>query len=190
MALKVVPAGDERCDIHNHRRNPPKYVCQTCLTEFGLDADASDEPRRRSLGPRLRRIRRRLRRRIARRDRGLLVGGGMAVTVVGVLAIVLATGRGGAEPTGTGGPPTQADVINALELVPDPNGGWTTPDGACWIVSLQFGTDVHPGPISGKALAEAANENATVGAAVSQNDFSVSEAQCVARIGAALKAHF
>jgi hypothetical protein len=192
MALKVVPAGDERCDIHTDGRKPPKYVCESCLKEFGIDPDSPDEPRR-SLRARLRRARRRTRRRVARPDRGLMVGAGIAVAVIAVVVTVLATSGGGdAEDTTTGGPPTQADVINALQLVPNLNGtGWITPDSACWVVSMQFGTDVpKPGPISGKGRGEATNENRTVGTAVSQNDVSVSENECVTRIGNALRAKF
>jgi hypothetical protein len=190
MALKVVPAEDERCDIHNHRR-PARYVCESCLKEFGGDA-AEPTVSRPSLRSRLRRARRKLGRRIAGGDRRILIGGGIAAVAIAVAVIALGSGGGGGDDGGAGttGPPTQADVVNALELVPDPSGaGWITPDGACWIVSIQFGTDVRPGEI-GKGLVEATNENATVGAAVSQNDFTVSEQQCVARIGTGLKANF
>jgi hypothetical protein len=191
MALKVVPADDERCDIHN-RRNPPQYVCEACLKEFGIDP-AAPTAGRPSFRSRLRRSRRRLRRRIARGDRRILIGGGIAVAAIVVAVIAFSGGGGGGgsdlEADSTG-PPTQADVASALDLVPDPGGaGWITPDGGCWVVSIQFGADVHPGEI-GKGLVEATNEDATVGAAVSQNDFSLSEAECVARVGAALKAHF
>jgi hypothetical protein len=191
MALKVVPAGDERCDIHN-RRNPPQYVCESCLEEFGIDP-AAPSAGRPSFRSRLRRARRRLRRRIARGDRRILIGGGIAVAAIAVAILALTSGGGGGgdgQGSDSTGPPTQADVVGALELVPDPGGaGWITTDGACWVVSIQFGADVHPGEI-GKGLVEATNGDATVGAAVSQNDFSVSEAECVARVGAALKAHF
>jgi hypothetical protein len=190
MALKVVPAEDERCDIHN-RRNPPQYICETCVKELGVDPG---EPTvgRPSLRSRLRRARRRLGRRTAVGDRRILIGGGIAAVIVAIGVIALGSGGGGGDEgaADTPGPPTEADVVNALELVPDSSGaGWITPDGACWIVSIQFGADVQPGEI-GKGLVEATNEDATVGAAVSQNDFTVSEQQCVARIGAGLKASF
>jgi hypothetical protein len=112
---------------------------------------------------------------------------------VAIVVIALASGGGGNEEQDSRaeGPPTDADVVSALELVPGPGGaGWITPDGACWVVSIQFGADVRPGAIAGKGLVEATNDDATVGAAVSQNDFSVSEDECVARIGTALKANF
>lgn len=190
MALKVVPAEDDRCDIHN-QRNPPQYICETCVKELGVDPD---EPTvgRPSLRSRLRRARRRLGRRIAVGDRRILIGGGIAAVAVAVAVIALGGGGGGGDDgsAGTTGPPTQADVVNALELVRDPSGaGWITPDGACWIVSIQFGADVQPGEI-GKGLVEATNEDATVGAAVSPNDFTVSEQQCATRIGTGLKANF
>ena len=189
MALKVVPADDERCDVHTQRK-PVRYICESCLNEFGIDPTepAAGRP---PLASRLRRTRRRLRRDIARGDRRLLIGGGIAIAVIAVVVFVLATGGGGEEGNSSEtGPPNEADVVAALELTPDPQGaGWITPDGACWIVSIQFGTDVHPGEIA-KGVVEVTNENATVGAAVSQNDFSVSEQECAARIGGALKANF
>jgi hypothetical protein len=187
MPLKVVPAHDERCDVHTNRK-PLRYVCETCLDEFGIDPTEPTE-RQRSLLSRLRGTRRRLRRQIARGDRRILIAGGIAVVAIAVLVIAFASGVDGddGQDAGADGPPTEADVVNALELVPDPSGaGWITPDGACWIVSIQFGANVQPGEI-GKGLVEATNEDATVGAAVSQNDFSVSTQECVARIGAGLR---
>lgn len=190
MPLKVVPTGDERCDVHN-RRDPPRYVCESCLREFGIDPSEPTAARL-SLRARLRRARRRFRRRIARGDRRILIGGGITAVAIAVAVTAFARGAGGDDEGGAdgAGPPTEADVVSALELVPDPGGaGWITTDGACWIVSIQFGANVHPGEI-GKGLVEATNEDATVGAAVSQNDFSVSEQECVARLGAVLKDEF
>jgi hypothetical protein len=188
MALKVVPAHDERCDVHTQRQ-PVRYVCESCLEEFGIDPTKPTTVRR-SRRSRLRRLRRRLRRAIARGDRRILIGGGIAVAVVAALVIVFASAGGGDDGQSNDGPPTEADVVSALELVPEPSGaGWITPDGACWIISIQFGADVHSGEI-GKGLVGATNEAATVGAAVSQNDFSISEEECVARIGTALRAKF
>jgi hypothetical protein len=186
-----VPPNDERCDVHTQRQ-PVRYVCESCLDKFGIDPTG---PRagRRSFRSRLRRARRALRRRRASAGRRVLIGGGIAVVAVAIVVIALASGGGGndEQDAGADGPPTDADVVSALELVPDPGGaGWITTDGACWVVSIQFGADVHPGAIAGKSLVEATNEDATVGAAVSQNDFSVSEDECVARIGAALKTNF
>jgi hypothetical protein len=190
MALKVVPAEDERCDIHN-QRNPPQYVCEACLDRFGIDP-AQPTPGRRSLRSRLRRARRRLRRNLVRGDRRMLIGGAIVAVAIVLVLIAFASGGGGDDEGKLGdGAPTEADVVTALELVPDPGGaGWITSDSACWVVSIHFGADVQPGPIAGEHLVQATNENATVGAAVSQNDFSVSEEECVARIGAALKANF
>jgi hypothetical protein len=192
MALKVVPPNDERCDVHTQRQ-PVRYVCESCLDKFGIDP-AQSTPGRRSLGSRLRRARRRLRRAIARGDRRVLIGGGIAVVAAALVVIALASGGGGGgdeQEAGANGAPTEADVVSALGLVPGPGGaGWITTDGACWVVSIQFGADVRPGTIAGKGLVEATNEDATVGAAVSQNDFSVSEDECVARVGAALKTNF
>ena len=82
MALKVVPAGDERCDIHN-RRPSPAYICEDCLKELGGEA----APVRVHRPPRRVRVRRRFRR--WRSDRRVLYGVGVIVTV-GV-ALLLAT---------------------------------------------------------------------------------------------------
>jgi hypothetical protein len=192
VALKVVPAGDERCDIHNGRK-PAQYVCKTCLREFGVDPAQAATAGLRPLRARIRWARRRFRRRIARRDPRVLLATGIALLVVAVLVIAVASLVGGenAQDADAGGQPTEVDVVTALELVPDPGGvGWLTSDGACWVVSIQFGANVHPpGEIAG-GLVEATNENATVGAAISLSDSSVSEAECVARIGDALKENF
>src|SRR5215211_2220355 len=187
MALKVVPAGDERCDIHTQRK-PARYVCESCLKEFGIQADQPMAPHRRPLRARVRRAVRGLPRRRWSADRKLLIGAASGLLVAGLIAIALATTGGGGDSESPSGPPTEADVVNALELVPDPSGtGWTTPDGACWVVSIRFGDDVRPGRIAGSELIEATNDELTVGAAVAQGDFSVSETACVERIGAALR---
>jgi hypothetical protein len=49
---------------------------------------------------------------------------------------------------------------------------------------------VHAGQLAGKSLIEATNEAGTVGAAVTQNDFTQSASQCAAQIGAALRSNF
>jgi hypothetical protein len=192
MALKVVPAGDELCDIHNGR-NPPQYVCKSCLKEFGVDPDRAAPARRRSLRSRIRRGRRRLRRAFASVNGRILIGGGIALVSVTALIVALATSGGGGEDTGgkVTHPRTQDGVVSALGLIPSPgNSGWITPDGACWVVSIQFDENVHPGKIAGNQLIEATNENLTVGAAVAQNDFSITTQQCASRIGAALRQNF
>jgi hypothetical protein len=191
MALKVVPAGDERCDIHTQRK-PARYICERCMQELGLEAGERAPQRSRSLRARARRVRRGLRRWRSRPDRLILVGGLVAALVVLVVVVVAATGGGGGGEHGDVAPSrTEAGVVSALGLINSPGGtGWTTPDGACWVVSIQFGEDVHPGKIAGGQLVEATNEDATVGAAVAQNDYTVSEAACVERIGAGLRAHF
>ena len=180
MALKVVPAGDERCDIHN-RRPSPAYICEDCLKELGGEA----APVRVHRPPRRVRVRRRFRR--WRSDRRVLYGVGVGLPVL-LLAIVLVAGSGGGGESG----PKEADVVKALGLVPDPAGGtgWITSDRACAVDSIDLGPNVQAGPIGTNLLVEVTNAKGTVGAVVRQNDFSLSEAQCVARVGAALKAHF
>src|SRR5512139_841761 len=87
MALKVVPAGDERCDVHN-RREPQKYVCETCLKEFGIESAPPASTRR----ARVRRVLRRWRSRV---DRKVLIGG-VGLLIAGVImVVVLAAGGGG-----------------------------------------------------------------------------------------------
>jgi hypothetical protein len=190
MALKVVPAGDERCDIHNNRR-PPKYVCKSCLEELGIDSAGPATSRKRSVRSRARRAPRRLRRRIARRDRRILVGGAVALVVLAGVVIAVAAAGGGGGGGRTSARPTEGGVVNALQLLPDPNGaGWITPNGACWVVSIQFGADVRAGELAGKGLIEATNATHTVGAAVTQNDFTQTAAQCADRIAGQLKSNF
>jgi hypothetical protein len=190
MALKVVPAGDERCDIHTQRK-PARYVCESCLKEFGIQADRPRARPRRRVRVRARRAMRGLRRRRWSADRKLLIGAGAGLLVAGLIAVALTTAGGDGDSESPSGPPREADVVNALELVPDPSGtGWTTLDGACWVVSIQIGDDVRAGRIAGGQLFEATNDELTVGAAVTQGDFSVSQAECVARIGSALRTQF
>jgi hypothetical protein len=120
-------------------------------------------------------------------DRRVLYAVGVGLPVL-ILAIVLLAGGGGGASTG----PSESDVVTALGLVPDPSGGtgWITPDRACAVDSIDLGPDVQSGPIGTNLLVEVTNEKKTVGAVVRQNDFSLSEPQCAARIGAALTTHF
>ncbi len=184
MALKVVPAGDERCDIHN-RRKSPTHICETCLKEYGIDParPATARPR-----PRRVRARRAFRRWRSRTDRKVLIGGGVGFLIVGVIVVtVLVAGSGGGGGEGGSGAPLEADVVNALDLVPNlTGGGWVTSDGACAVVSIQFGKDVQVG---NRAI-EATNADGTVGAFVLPNDPAISEADCLARVSCRLRAHF
>ena len=195
MALKVVPAGDERCDIHNGRR-PAAYICKDCLKELGVEAGATATVRR---GP-LRRARRTLRRptrparRAARRlgprtRRRILIGAGiMLATAAVVLIVVLVTQGGGGG--GGNGLPSEAEVVDGLDLSPDPSGtGWITLDGACAVLSISIGPTPQPAPQTTSSTGEATNEDGTVRAVV-QNAFSQSQAACVDRINAALRDHF
>ena len=89
MALKVVPAGDERCDVHN-RRQPQKHICKTCVSELGIDPASPPPATRRA------RARRALRRWASRIDRKVLIGVGAGVLIAGVLlVVVLVAGDGG-----------------------------------------------------------------------------------------------
>ena len=95
MALKVVPAGDERCDVHN-RREPQEYICEACLGEFGIDASPAATRRARA--------RRALRSWRSGIDRKVRIGVGVAVLIAAViLVIVLVAGgddhKGGAAAT-------------------------------------------------------------------------------------------
>src|SRR5512144_2187060 len=88
MALKVVPAGDERCDVHN-RREPQKYICETCLEEFGIES-APPAPTRRT------RVRRAIRRWRSSADRRVLIGGGVGLLIAGVIVVVVLAAGGSA----------------------------------------------------------------------------------------------
>lgn len=80
MALKVVPAGDERCDVHN-RREPQKYICETCLGEFGIDASPAATRRARA--------RRALRSWRSGIDRKVRIGVGVAVLIAAVILVIV-----------------------------------------------------------------------------------------------------
>jgi|SRR6476619_6214695 len=183
MALKVVPAGDEACDIHN-RRSPARFVCESCLKEFGVES-ATPAPIRRRYRPR--RVFRRLRSRI---NSKALVAGGIAVLIALLIVIAVVAGGGGGSGGGAGSGPSQAEVAKALQLVRDPNGGWTTPDDSCAVSSIEVGNLVQSGPVAGNILVEVTNEDRTVGAVVLQKDPSLPVGTCASRIGAALKSRF
>jgi hypothetical protein len=185
MALKVVPAGDERCDIHNGR-SPASYVCETCLVKFGIDPEQA-ATRRRS---RRQRARLAIGRIFAGGNRRIRVGlGVLLVIAVVAAAVVLLAGRGGGS-----GTPSQDDVVKALDLVPNTGRpGWITADGTCSVVTIVTGADVHPGNVAGNLAVEVTNESRTVGAVVTPNVnsfFSASIAACVDQVGGELKSNF
>ena len=191
MALKVVPAGDKRCDIHNGR-NPPSYICQDCLKEFGVEPGRAGTVRR----PPIRRARRALRhpvreaRRARRRSsprRVVLIVAGLALLIAAVVLVVVLTSGGGGGGTTTG-PPTEAEVVSGLGLSPDPSGtGWITLDGSCAVLSIQIGPPPTNQTVNPATVA--ANEDGTVRAVV-ENAFSQSQTACVDRISAGLRDHF
>jgi hypothetical protein len=190
MALKVVPAGDERCDIHNGRR-PAAYICKDCLRELGVEGGQAVTVRR---GP-IRGARRLLRRRPVRRARrvlrraplgrrGALIAAALLAIAIAVVVVIAATGGGGESPSGS---PTEAEVVEALELSPNPDGtGWITLDGACAVLSIQIGAP-PPAPTANPTIAT--NESGTVRAVVLES-FSQNQAACVNRISAGLREHF
>jgi hypothetical protein len=193
MALKVVPADDERCDIHT-RRKPARYICETCLKELGLEAGPATTATR---GP-VRRFRRALRRgpfgqarRAMRRSRWgarpkLLIGAGLTLLIAAVVVVTL---LGGGEDEN--GAPSEADVVNALDLLPNPAGsGWITSDGACVVASIDLGQQQPPGGEGAELSVEAANEDGTVAAVVVQNDYTISQDECVAQVETALRNEF
>ena len=87
--------------------------------------------------------------------------------------------------------PSEADVVSALDLLPNPSGsGWITSDGACAVISIDRHELAQPAS-QGEALAiEASNEDGTVVALVIPTSFSISQEGCVAQVDAALKAAF
>src|SRR5690349_20583026 len=197
MRLKVIPAGDERCDIHNER-TPASYICEDCMRELGLEngrAPAVRGKRIRRLRSSLRRGGRRTRRRLrspGRRDNLLAVA---AIAVIVVAIFLIADLTGGGSGGGGGGLPSQEDVVNALGLSPNPSGtGWITLDGACAVLSIQVGArpkttaTTSATTTTATGAGEAGNADGTVRAAV-QNAFSQNQTACVDRISAELKAH-
>jgi hypothetical protein len=192
MALKVVPAGDERCDIHNGRK-PATYICKDCLKELGVEAGPSVSAGR---GP-FRRLRRRLRRGPLRPIRHLVRRSGVrhrrglvlaSVIGLGVAAAAIALIAGGGGGENVSGPPTEAEVVNALDLSPNPDGtGWITLDGACDVSSILLGASRTPPTVDPTMVAT--NEAGTVRAIV-EASFSLSQEACVNRIRAELRDDF
>jgi hypothetical protein len=181
MPMKVVPAGDERCDIHNGR-SPAEYICERCVRELGVETSRQRTSRR----PLRRRVRRTARRWRANTDWRVVAG--VAATLLVLAAVLTGILSGG----GGGGTkfPSEADVVKALGLLPGPSGTWLMPDGNCEIVSIDTGPEVTPGPVGTNLVMEVANESRTVGAVVINRGTALTEAQCAAQVGAALRAHF
>jgi hypothetical protein len=189
MALKVVPAGDERCDIHNGRK-PPAYICKDCLKDLGVETTEgarrpSIRDTRRALRRPIRTARRALRRSTGRRRLPIAAGLGLLIAVAAVVVALASGGGGGDTATGL---PTEAEVVEALELSPNPSGtGWITLDGECAVLSIRIGTTPTTQPVSPETIAM--NETGNVRAVV-VNAFSQSQAACVDRISAELRDHF
>lgn len=191
MALKVVPASDERCDIHNGRK-PPEYICKDCLKEFGIepggtgaDRPASIRRARRTLRHPIRQAMRVRRRSSPRRIVLIAAGLGLLIATTVVVVTLASPGGGGGSKSGTF---TEADVVEALGLSPDPSGtGWITLDGSCTVLSIQIGMPTAI-PTVDPAI-EATNGDGTVRAVV-LNAFSESQTACIDRISAALRDHF
>src|SRR3954452_9101242 len=91
MALKVVPSGDERCDVHN-QRTPQRYVCESCLKEVSVRPATTPSTRRRA-----RRSARSFRRRAAPLDQRALIGAGVGTAIVAAVAILAISGSGGGD---------------------------------------------------------------------------------------------
>jgi hypothetical protein len=196
MALKVVPRGDERCDVHNGRK-PATYICESCVEELGVE---SGRPRTVRRG-RIRRARRvfrggptPIRRRILPWARSLPRRAVIAAAIgllVGTVLLIVVLGSGGGNGDTASGPPTPTEVADTLGLSPDPGGaGWITLDGACNVLSIDIvsGTQARTGSVN--SAFEATNESSTIRAAVLQYDDSVSQAACVDRISTALRDHY
>jgi hypothetical protein len=185
MALKVVPAGDDRCDVHNSRR-PQRYICKDCMRELGIES-VSGTGRRWSPA----RVARAVQTGWAQTSGKVRVGVGVGLLVVVAIAVIALGASGGDK----GGPPTQSEVVDALDLISDPGGGtgWQTADGTCVVISIVFGNDVRPGPVAGNLAIEVTNEQGTVGAVVRPNYssyFNSTEAQCAERVQSSLRDHF
>jgi hypothetical protein len=105
MALKVVPAGDERCDVHN-RREPQKYICETCLREFGIESVSPAATRRA-------RARRALRSWRSGIDRKVRIGVGVAVLIAAVILVIVLVVGGDDHKGGVAAAP--ADLVACLK---------------------------------------------------------------------------
>src|SRR5262245_8024599 len=191
MALKVVPGGDERCDIHNGRK-PAAFICEDCLKEFGVEAGRTGAVRGNPIRRAGRAVRnpiraaKRARRRSSPR-RTVLVAAGLGLLIAAVVVVVALASGGGGGGNQTG-PPTQAEVVDALGLSPDPSGtGWITLDGSCSVLSIQIGTPPPTQTVDPATVAT--NGDGTVRAVV-QNAFSQSQTACGDRISAELRDHF
>ena len=183
MPMKVVPAGDERCDIHN-KRTPAQYICESCVQDLGVEKTR----RRTSRRPVSRRVRRRVRRWRSETDWRVIAGVAAAIVVLVVVLTGILSGGGGGGSSG----PSESDVVKALGLARGPSGTWLTADGDCEIVSIDTGPEVTPGPVAAgtNLVIEVANESRTVGAVVITHGTALTEAQCAAHVGDALRAHF
>jgi hypothetical protein len=190
MPLKVVPAGDERCDVHNER-SPQNYVCETCLRKFGIDPTqpSAAERHRRSRVPRP--LRRALRRWRSPSNRRVRIGVGIAALVgAAIIVAALILGGGGGKNTN----PSESEVVETLQLIPSPSGtGWITSDGTCSVPSIVTGSAVRPGNVAEDLAVEVTNESQTVGAVVTPNVssfFQATVSYCVDQVGTALKDNF
>jgi hypothetical protein len=105
-------------------------------------------------------------------------------------------GSGGESGDGGGQEPSdisEQDVVTALGLVRHlraggPPLGYDTPDGRCWVEAITIGSttvDIYK-PFGNLA----SNKDGTVGAQVAPNDPSISEADCVEQLSAALNDNF
>jgi hypothetical protein len=196
MALKVVPRGDERCDIHNGRK-PATYICEGCVEELGVEPGRPGTARQ----ARIRRARRAfrggptpVRRRILRWARSLSRRAVIAAAIgllIGTFLLIVILGSGGGSGETASGPPTATEVADMLGLSPDPSGtGWITVDGACNVLSIDIVSGNKTGTEAVNSTLEATNESTTIRAAVLQYDDSVSQAACVNRISTGLHDHY
>ena len=196
MALKVVPRGDERCDIHNGRK-PATYICKGCVEELGVESGRPGTVRRgrirRAVAPSVAAatpVRQRILRWAGSLSRRAVIAAAIGLLIATVLLIVV-LGSGGGSGKTTSGPPTAEEVAGTLGLSPDPGGtGWITLDGACNVLSIDIvsGTKAATGTVN--SALEATNESSTIRAVVLQYDDSVSQVGCVDRISTGLRDHY
>ena len=196
MALKVVPRGDERCDIHNGRK-PATYICEGCVEELGVESGRPGSVRQ----GRIRRARRAfrggptpVRRRILRwarsRPRRAVIAAAVGL-LIGTILLIVVLGSGGGSGETASGPPTATEVADTLGLSPDPGGtGWITVDGSCNVLSIDVVSGTQAGKGAVNSAFEATNGSSTIRAVVLQYDDSVSQASCVDRISTGLHDHY